>query len=114
MTRVRRRTRSPGNPAATGMPGYRVIPGDPDGSMVQADSSGGSSGELVYIRGKVQTRVFWRVVWTLALQPESGGPAPISGAARQLQAAVLASFPRLRGARSSVQSRSSAPIESSS
>ncbi len=53
------RTRSPGKPAAKPLPGYRAIPGDPDGAMVQAHSSGGSSGELVYIRGKVQTRVFW-------------------------------------------------------
>ena len=39
--------------------GYRAIPGDPDGAVVQADSGGGGSGELVYVRGKVQTRVFW-------------------------------------------------------
>ena len=53
------RTRPPGKPAAQALPGYRAIPGDPDGAMVQADSSRGGSGELVYIRGKVQTRVFW-------------------------------------------------------
>jgi len=52
-------TRPPGKPAPKALPGYRAIPGDRDGAMVQADSSGGSSGELVYIRGKVQTRVFW-------------------------------------------------------
>jgi len=44
-----------------------------------------------------------------ALKPESGGPTPISGAAWLLQAAVLASFPRLRGARSLVRSRPMAP-----
>jgi hypothetical protein len=41
------------------------------------------------------------VVWTLALQPESEGPSLISCAAWLLQAAITASFPRLRGAQSS-------------
>jgi hypothetical protein len=49
------------------------------------------------------------VVWTLALQPESGGPTPISCTARLLQAATSASFPRLRGALSAVQFRPWAP-----
>jgi hypothetical protein len=53
------KTRAPGKPPAKAMTGYTAIAGDPDGAMVQADSSGGSSGELVYVRGKVQTRVFW-------------------------------------------------------
>jgi hypothetical protein len=53
------RTRPPGKPPGKATPGYRAIPGDPDGAMVQADSSRGGSGELVYIRGKTQTRVFW-------------------------------------------------------
>ena len=40
--------------------GYRAIPGDPDGAVVQAASGGGAgSGELVYVRGKVETHVFW-------------------------------------------------------
>jgi hypothetical protein len=39
--------------------GYRAIPGDPDGALVQSDAGAGGSGELVYVRGKVQTRVFW-------------------------------------------------------
>jgi len=52
-------TRPPGKAPGKAMPGYRAVPGDPDGAMVQADSGGGGSGELVYVRGKVQTRVFW-------------------------------------------------------
>jgi len=52
-------TRPPGKGAGKAMPGYRAIPGDPDGAMVQADPGGGGSGELLYVRGKVQTRVFW-------------------------------------------------------
>jgi hypothetical protein len=52
-------TRPPGQPPAKAMPGYRAIPGDPDAAMVQADQSGGGGGELVYVRGKVETRVFW-------------------------------------------------------
>lgn len=40
--------------------GYRAIPGDPDGAVVQSASGGGAgSGELVYVRGKVETHVFW-------------------------------------------------------
>src|ERR1700724_1591494 len=40
--------------------GYRAIPDDPDGAVVQSASGGGSaSGELVYVRGKVETHVFW-------------------------------------------------------
>jgi hypothetical protein len=40
--------------------GYRAIPGDPDGAVFQSDSGGGGgSGELIYVRGKVQTRAFW-------------------------------------------------------
>ena len=50
------------------------------------------------------------VVSTLALQPESGGPTPISCTARLLQAATSASFPRLRGALSAVQFRPWAPF----
>jgi hypothetical protein len=45
--------------AARARRGYRTIPGDPDGAVFQTDSGGGGSGELVYVRGKVQTRVFW-------------------------------------------------------
>ena len=50
----------PAKAAARAPRGYRAIPGDPDGAVVQSDSGGGSgSGELVYVRGKVETRVFW-------------------------------------------------------
>jgi hypothetical protein len=50
----------PAKAAAARAPrGYRPIPGDPDGAVFQSVSGGGGSGELVYVRGKVQTRVFW-------------------------------------------------------
>ena len=52
-------TRAPGKPAAGGKPGFRAIPGDPDGAVYVTDAANGSSGELIYVRGKVQTRVFW-------------------------------------------------------
>lgn len=50
---------SPGQGAGQGQDGQTAIAGDPDGAMVQADPGGGGSGELVYVRGKVKTRVFW-------------------------------------------------------
>jgi hypothetical protein len=46
------------SPGAAPGPGYRQVVGDPDGAVYLTDA-GGSSGELVYVRGKVQTRVFW-------------------------------------------------------
>jgi hypothetical protein len=52
-------TRAPGKPPARAKTGQTAIAGDPDGAIVQADPGGGGSGELVYVRGKVQTRVFW-------------------------------------------------------
>jgi len=52
-------TRPASGASAGAMSGYRAIAGDPDGAVFQTDSAGGGSGELVYIRGKVQTRVFW-------------------------------------------------------
>jgi hypothetical protein len=53
------KTRPPGKPPARAMPGHRAIPGDPNGAVYVTDTGNGSSGELVYVRGKVQTRVFW-------------------------------------------------------
>jgi hypothetical protein len=53
------RTRPPGKPPARATPGHRPIPGDPDGAVYVTDAGSGISGELVYVRGKVQTRVFW-------------------------------------------------------
>lgn len=52
-------TRPASGPGAKGIRGYTAIAGDPDGAVVVTDAGSGSSGELVYIRGKVQTRVFW-------------------------------------------------------
>ncbi len=52
-------TRAPIAPHGAAAPGYTLIAGDPDGAIYTADAGGGSSGELVYVRGKVQTRVFW-------------------------------------------------------
>lgn len=50
----------PSNPApAAATPGHRKIVGDPDGAVYASDAASGSSGELVYVRGKVQTRIFW-------------------------------------------------------
>ena len=52
-------TRPPGKPPGQARPGSRAIAGDPDGAVYVADADAGGSGELVYVRGKVQTRVFW-------------------------------------------------------
>jgi hypothetical protein len=51
----------PAKAGSAGAPrGYRAIPGDPDGAVVQSASGGGAgSGELVYVRGKVETHIFW-------------------------------------------------------
>jgi len=50
----------PANRAPGGStPGHRQLVGDPDGAVYTSDAGNGSGGELVYIRGKVQTRVFW-------------------------------------------------------
>jgi hypothetical protein len=52
-------TRPPGKAPGQAIPGSRAIAGDPDGAVYVADAGGGGGGELVYVRGKVQTRVFW-------------------------------------------------------
>ena len=52
-------TRASIAPHGAAAPGSTRIPGDPDGAIYTADAGGGGSGELVYVRGKVQTRVFW-------------------------------------------------------
>ncbi|HEY6320080.1 MAG TPA: hypothetical protein VJA16_00805 [Thermoanaerobaculia bacterium] len=48
-------------PSSTGpVPkGYRRVAGDPNGAVYTSDAANGSSGELVYVVGKVQVRVFW-------------------------------------------------------
>jgi len=50
------------------------------------------------------------VVWTLALQPESGGPYPHLRCSTAASVGHPASFPRLRGARSTVRFRPWAPL----
>jgi len=52
-------TRPASGGGAKSLRGYTPIPGDPDGAVYATATGSGSSGELVYIRGKVQTRVFW-------------------------------------------------------
>ncbi|HEY6320960.1 MAG TPA: hypothetical protein VJA16_05315 [Thermoanaerobaculia bacterium] len=47
-------------PTAAPVPkGYRKLPGDPNGAVYTSDAADGSSGELVYVVGKVQVTVFW-------------------------------------------------------
>jgi hypothetical protein len=52
-------TRKGGGPSPGSAAGYRKVAGDPDGAVVATGAGGVSSGELVYVRGKVETRVFW-------------------------------------------------------
>ena len=52
-------TRPANRPPAGSTPGNRQVAGDPDGAVYASAAGNGSGGELIYVRGKVQTRVFW-------------------------------------------------------
>jgi hypothetical protein len=52
-------TRAAGRAPAGGTAGSRKIVGDPDGAVYTSAAGSGGGGELVYVRGKVRTRVFW-------------------------------------------------------
>lgn len=47
-------------PSSSPVPaGFRRLPGDPNGAVYSSDATNGSSGQLVYVVGKIQITVFW-------------------------------------------------------